>query len=290
MKTILSIAISMLFIFSASQTPGQCALNIGNDTTVCVMGLSELTLGESLTIDGGTPPYTYAWSSNYSIGPLQFTASDFLNDTTLANPELLYWSDDSLVFQLAVTDFMGNTCSDTLVVYFCHFAMTLEDKQITIMQGDTAQLYPGVFGNCQPITYQWSPDYNISDPNIPNPVVWPDSTTYYVATALDSAGCEIIDETFEVFVSPVSTSDNLSNPSVAIYPNPMSDFATIEINGINAEKLRIDFYDIQGRLVSQNTLSGKRHQISSANFRSGLYIYRLFQNDQPFGQGKLVVE
>src|SRR5690554_3825675 len=138
----------------------------------------------------------------------------------------------------------------------------------------------------------WSSDVCSSDldPNIPNPVVWPDSTTYYVATALDSAGCEIIDETFEVFVSPVSTSDNLSNPSVAIYPNPMSDFATIEINGINAEKLRIDFYDIQGRLVSQNTLSGKRHQISSANFRSGLYIYRLFQNDQPFGQGKLVVE
>lgn len=281
----------VLIIISLNQTMGQCSVDVGNNMTVCVdLGLFELTLGEDLIIDNGTPPYTYAWSCNYSIGSLDFTASDFLNDTTLANPELIDWVDDSLEFHISVTDLNQNTCSDTLLVFFCQYGITLEDKQTTIMQGDTTQLYPGVYGNCDPVEYQWVPDYNISDPNVPNPLVWPGTTTYYVATAIDSAGCEITDETFEVFVNPLNTIELEGNTSIKIFPNPMTDFVVVEISGFSMNNLRIALYDSQGRIVSETNISGNRTKIKKENLHAGLYIYQLFQNNQPMGQGKLIVE
>ncbi|NEN25244.1 T9SS type A sorting domain-containing protein [Cryomorpha ignava] len=292
MKRLFTLGITIvLIIITKHQTMGQCSVNAGNDITVCVgMDGFEQILGESLVIENGTPPYTYSWSCNFSIGTFNYSASDFLNDTTLANPELIGLVDDSLEFYISVTDFNDNTCSDTLVVFFCQTFMTLEDKQTTIMQGDTAQLYPGVFSNCEPITYQWTPNYNISDPNIPYPAVWPDTTTYYVATAIDSAGCEMIDSSFKVFVNPLNTIELGINSSVKIFPNPMSDFFVVEFSGISIDNLSIELYDAQGRMVRKANVSGDRTEIKRGDLQSGLYIYRLFQGIQSAGQGKLVVE
>lgn len=291
MKRLFTFGITIvLLIITNLRVIGQCSVDAGNDITVCVgmEGFSQ-SLGESLVIEGGTAPFIYAWSGSYSIGPLNFTASDMLNDTTIANPELLYPNDDSLAFTVSVTDFNGNTCSDDLVVYFCNIMMTLEDKQTSIMQGDTAQLYPGVFGNCEPLTFQWTPDYNISDPTIPNPVVWPDTTTYYAATAIDSAGCVMIDSPFTVFVNPLNTIELGINSSVQIFPNPMSDYIVVEFSGFSIDNLRMELYDAEGRVVRKANISGQRTEIQRGDLQSGLYIYRLLENNQPLGHGKLII-
>ena len=142
-------------------------------------GIDTVYLGGAPTVITGTPPFTYTWTCIYSIlNTLFFTASDFLDDTTSANPRLTDHNSDTLAFYLTVTDSFGNTCNDTVIVRFCgNFAWTLDWKFTHINQGDTTTIFPSVGQGCPPLTFQWFPNYNISDPNIENPTVWPDTTT-----------------------------------------------------------------------------------------------------------------
>jgi len=60
----------------------------------------------------------------------------------------------------------------------------LAGADITINEGDSVQL------NASGGSYfSWSPDANMSDPNIGNPVVWPPYTTEYTVVVTDINGC-----------------------------------------------------------------------------------------------------
>ena len=56
------------------------------------------------------------------------------------------------------------------------------------------------------IAFSWTPAGSLSDPNLPNPVATPDSSTAYVLTVVDSSGCDDTD-TVQVTVHPLPTID-----------------------------------------------------------------------------------
>ncbi len=289
---ILTVCLLMTLTFSVD-TYGQCTADAGSDTTLCIslFGLDTFYLGGIPTAIGGIPPYTYTWTCTYTIITLTFNASDFLDDTTAANPLLLGYNNDTLTFYLSVMDGLGNTCTDSTTIGFCQFALTLEDKQVQINQGDTAQLYPGVGQGCPPLTFKWMPNYNISDPNIPNPLVWPDTTTYYVAMVTDSAGCQAYDETFEVFVIPAGLNEQDKDEiRIDIFPNPLTQCSIIKISRTDRTDFKMDFYDTLGRTIKQMTITDIETKIKRRDFNAGIYFYRLFDNDIPVCQGKLIVE
>ena len=58
----------------------------------------------------------------------------------------------------------------------------------TLCNGDTIQLSAGLGS-----TYSWSPNYNISNINIGNPLVWPAVTTDYTVTITNANGCSAND-------------------------------------------------------------------------------------------------
>jgi len=273
-------------------TYGQCTANAGNDTTLCVsFGLGTFYLGGSPTTTGGTPPFTYTWSCTYEYIISTLTASNFLDDTTAANPQLIYHNEDTVAFYLTITDGLGNTCSDTIVIQFCLYGSTLEDKQAYINQGDTIQLYPSVAQGCSPLQYEWTPNYNISDPNVPNPLAWPDTTTYYVATVTDFAGCQATDETFEVYVTPTGIRGQDSELiRVDIFPNPLHDHSTIKIYHPHSTDLSLNFYDALGRTVKQMIITETETEINRTDFNVGIYFYRLFDKNKTLGKGKLIIE
>lgn len=164
----------LILIAFFTRTYGQCIANAGNDTTLCVtFGLDTVYLGGTPTVIGGTPPYIYTWSCNYSmLNTLFFSASDFLDDTTSANPRVNAHNGDTLSFYLTVSDNEGNICSDTVVIHFCgDYVWPLGWNFVYINQGDTAQISPSVGQGCSPLSFQWFPNYNISDPNVENPLV-----------------------------------------------------------------------------------------------------------------------
>ena len=75
-----------------------------------------------------------------------------------------------------------------------------------------------------------------------------------------------------------------------IYPNPATDNATLEINGLN-EEAKVVVSDLQGRILSQDNIKAgtTRYTLNVSNMSSGVYYIRII-TDNVVSTQKLIVE
>ncbi len=75
-----------------------------------------------------------------------------------------------------------------------------------------------------------------------------------------------------------------------IYPNPASDNATLDINGLNQEA-KVVVSDLQGRILSQDNINAgtTRYTINVSEMASGVYYIRII-TDNVVSTQKLIVE
>lgn len=138
MKHYLKLPILLLLLtIKALCIKSQCIANAGTEKVVCVgwSTMDTVIIGGNPTIPNGTPPYTYKWETSFTFGSFTLTASDFLNDTSIANPSIINSGPNELTFYLTVIDSLKNSCIDSVKIQFSQFGQTLEDKQRTIIQG-----------------------------------------------------------------------------------------------------------------------------------------------------------
>ncbi|MBJ10330.1 MAG: hypothetical protein CMP66_02560 [Flavobacteriales bacterium] len=100
-----------------------------------------------------------------------------------------------------------------------------------ICENDTSTLNPQIIAGA---TYSWYPNIDISNTNIPNPIIYPNSTTTYILT-VDSSG-------------------NVSNDSVTIYvyPNPIITTSQDQIICNGGTPTNISVTNIPGATYSWN--------------------------------------
>jgi hypothetical protein len=225
------------------------------------------------------PPYTYTWSCDYG-------ASIFLNDTTVSNPYLIssfYGYADTVTFYLTVVDSTGYICTDSVRVSVCEYVF-ISQVPAYINQGDSVLIYSSTSGGCPPFTFQWTPVYNISDPFVPNPIVWPDTTTTYYLIITDAAGCEVFDYC-QVIVSSLDVIDiNKANFEIILLPNPVSEYLYIETQ-LHELPTHITMTDITGRLVYQSTFS---NMIDVSQLPKGIYFLQIHSKQGMIYSGKMV--
>ena len=85
--------------------------------------------------------------------------------------------------------------------------------------------------------------------------------------------------------------DALANQiAVSLYPNPASDNATLDINGLNQDA-KIVVSDLQGRILSQDNIKAgtTRYTLNVSNMSSGVYYIRII-TDNVVSTQKLIVE
>ena len=133
---------------------------------------------------------------------------------------------DSTVF----FGFVGSTGGSSNLHQVCFNSISFVDNLVlqpqTICIGESAQVDAEIpSGN----TYTWSPSTGVSDVNIPNPTLSPNTTTTYTVTIEDECG-EATIESVEITVTPQNTTT--FNPIDPICEGDSNPLPTTDINGV----------------------------------------------------------
>ncbi len=188
----------------------QLTVEAGKDTTYCVGQYPDtMYLGSNLNIENGVDPYSVRWESNYKVSPqLVFTASDFLNDTTIASPYFTSWltetEPEKIKFIVSVTDGLGNFVQDSINVSFSGCGCPAGTIVVEINKGDSVWLDAGLpSGKYEKIF--WIPEYGLTNPDSSATWCKPYSSMHYYTVSVDSFGCECTCPIYEIRVyDPVS--------------------------------------------------------------------------------------
>jgi hypothetical protein len=82
----------------------------------------------------------------------------------------------------------------------------------------------------------------------------------------------------------LTTPENSIEPKteIFIFPNPTTDFVTINMEGSEFENglKSYQLYDIQGRILKQNTINQTETQINLTNLSSSIYILQVYANNK----------
>ena len=120
-------------------------------------------------------------ASNFPLNELSFlwTPSSSLNNDTILNP--IASPDITTTYFLTTT--YKSLCSslDSITVYVVGSPLLGINKDTTICQGDTVQPVINIPDTLNYVGY-WSPNYNISNIYVKNPLLFPDTTTAYIYT------------------------------------------------------------------------------------------------------------
>ena len=77
---------------------------------------------------------------------------------------------------------------------------------------------------------------------------------------------------------------------VKVYPNPVAEKLTIEIEINSNERMTFQVYSIDGKLLQTKLLSpGTLHQINISKLKQGIYFYQIQSKPGQFVSGKLMV-
>lgn len=173
-------------------------VDAGVDQTICGPPSPGIVLQPSVT---GFGPYTYQWIPGTG-----------LSDSTIANP--FANPDTTTIYALVVTDLATGCTSDftttdtlsTVTVNVNPTPIADAGPDMEICFGDTTQLQGTGSGAGPNYSFQWSPNNNVSNPAIANPLAWPSLTTEYILTVL-SNGCPSYGDTVRITVNTIPTVD-----------------------------------------------------------------------------------
>jgi uncharacterized repeat protein (TIGR01451 family) len=82
----------------------------------------------------------------------------------------------------------------------------------------------------------------------------------------------------------------LPKVSWALFPNPFSDEATLVIEGADFQTFNLRLYDLTGRFIKMQKVTGGFTKIKKEGLPAGLYFYEIELNGLTVGQGKLAVQ
>lgn len=94
-------------------------------------------------------------------------------------------------------------------------------------------------------------------------------------------GCIVVDVTNPPLIPGVD---------IKVYPNPFTESATFEINGRSFDAVKLQLFDLQGRLVRSEKSSGSRFQFDRNHLPRGLYMFTLESEGQLIATGKMIIQ
>lgn len=260
MYTIIMKAIIISFIFLIPTALfSQLTADAGGYKAYCISWLpaDTLILGGNPTAQGGVPPYTYLWETSYTynIGSFSWTyhASDFLIDTTVANPLLInYPIEEDITFTLTITDALGNQVSDYAFVRPSIFVQHLGNIHYYLEYGDSVFHTFGhnIGGGTPP--YQdvfWQSSLGLPDSTQENNFwIYAESTQQYFITLTDAVSCTVYAAPMiYLYTGYADLNESPISDANLIFPNPTNSTFTLA----NPELIeQVEIIDTQGKKLA----------------------------------------
>ena len=208
----------------------------------------------NMSVEGGTPPYSCAWSNGET--------TESLHDIAAGQ------------YQALVTDANGCIANINATVA----ALPAPQPSITaftttICEGSSTQLIATVAGGG---TFAWSPSTGLSNPNANAPIAAPTQTTTYTVTTTAANGCigtAQVTITVEVCIDVESVE---AGGRWQIFPNPATDQLWLSGQLPHSDDLQISLYNAVGQIVYRQTYLQQNGDLSLsvplANLPEGAYI------------------
>ncbi len=289
--------LTIILIIAASENNSKCQLNVdaGPDQVVCVnlYDMDTITLGGNPTASGGTGNYTYCWEtlSHIPFSQYYWYASDFLDDTTIANPTVI---EDPIEFDLnftvTVRDEESNIGVDSCRVIFSVKEYTTIEYNFYVPRGDSTYLYYGnLINSTLPLdSIAWIPQTGVSSPHEPYTWVHPDTSTSYAVYIRDTAGCFGTSAPgYNVFIIPVEIIELRNNQCmVRFIPGTREIF--VENYGHTSNDCLITLYSMEGQVMLVDYIRNAPFILSG---RSDIIIfYAITDENKIIDAGKLLIE
>lgn len=275
-----------LVLVNTFDAKSQLVAEAGKDTVLCKGNLVKL--GGKPSAAGGAGGYKYTWYCNeYSW--IKKYASDFLNDTTLSNPDYTVQFPD-IKFYLKVTDSLGNANTDSIFIGLSLWG-TLDwcGYSFSVRKGDSVQICTDWGSQFGPFLYQWSPSNTLSNPIIGNPYAKPDKTTIYTVIISDTVGC-VKSHQITVTVLPNSINQTILIESIEIYPNPFDKICMIKINIPEPTKVSLQILDISGKVLRIIKPETSTYELNKGDLPAGFYSVLVKLNNETISIKKLIVQ
>jgi hypothetical protein len=94
---------------------------------------------------------------------------------------------------------------------------------------------------------------------------------------------------FDSFVIVKSKEVFLPSADLRVYPNPAKDVVNFELSGVDAQRYSLQVYDIQGRLLVNQTFNQPTFRLLRPQLPAGTLFYWLAADGKPVASGKLLV-
>lgn len=214
-------------------------ITAGGTIEVCVG--KDVVLGGAPTAYGGEPPYVFEW-----IG-----LPPSAQNATSSNPTFPADRVQQRSVILRVTDARGCVALDTASITVTQpITLALAQRSFQICPGEPVQVgaNPLAQGGSPPYRVVWSPPTGISSPDIPNPTVFPSSTTRYYCTVTDAKGCTRTDSVL-VLVKPAMTLQ-LRDTSICFGKEIQLGDSAMVSGGVPPYQFEWEVFDEQGRPAS----------------------------------------
>lgn len=263
----------LLNLISTSITFSQCVIDAGENRNLCLEEINDSPQLFGTILSGDV--IQVIWASTYFFPGLNKTyyASSMLSDTTTLQPIINEHYEKTVTYYLTGITSNGQTCVDSVTINFSDWLFVTIDKTIGKKPQDSITLWIAAQSSWGHLSYAWSPNFMISDTTIENPIVWNDTTTFYHLTITDSLNCSVEDDIFEVYTT-TSSSQDIRNEDLNIYPNPTIDILSFESK---YPILEIEIFHLNG----QKVMTSKLNTVIISGLNQGIYTAKiLFDNQQ----------
>ncbi|HPG73469.1 MAG TPA: T9SS type A sorting domain-containing protein, partial [Bacteroidales bacterium] len=131
---------------------------------------------------------------------------------------------------------------------------------------------------------------NVSWDDANGRVSFSDENVTLLSVGIENITVSLGDYSKNVRINIVDIETSVPNQTIenriTAYPNPAGEFISLNLNGINAE--RVDVYDITGKLLSTNNLCSEQTLIFTGNLHSGLYFIKVYNGNQNIAILKII--